>query len=95
MEVGPVRRQPAGAGHRLSEGGVDAPVGGDFGGQALAVGGTQLLHLAVAEQDLDDRVLAAQRLEGPGVGGEPRLGLAPRRQAELVVEHGAQLLAPS
>ncbi len=92
VEVRAVRRQAAGAGDRLAEGGVDPPVGGDLGGEALAVGRPELLHLAVAEQDLDDRVLAAQRLEGPGVGRVPGLGLATRGQPEVVVEHGAQLL---
>ena len=57
----------------------------------LAVGGAQLLHLAVAEQGVDDRVLAAQLLQGGRVGGEPRLGLAPRGEPEPVVEHRAQL----
>ena len=92
VQVGPVRRQPPGAGHGLAERGVDPPVGGHLGGQALAVGGAELLHLAVAEQDLDDRVLAAQRLEGAGVGREPGLGLAAGREAQVLVEHGAQLL---
>ena len=67
------------------------PSGGHFGGQALAVGGAQLLHLAVAQKDLDDRMLAAQQLEGAGVGREPGLGLAHRGEAEFLVEHGAQL----
>ena len=67
------------------------PSCGHLGGQALPVGGAQLLHLAVAEQGLDDRVLAAQLLEGAGVGGEPGLGLADRGEAQLLVEDGAQL----
>jgi hypothetical protein len=39
------------------------PSAADLGEQALAVGGAQLLDLAVAQQVLDDRVLAAQLLE--------------------------------
>ena len=91
VQVGPVRRQPAGAGHRLAEGGVDPTVGGHLGGQALPVGGPELLHLAVAQQGLHDRVLVAQQLEGPGVGREPGLGLAHRSEAQRVVEHRAEL----
>ena len=59
--------------------------------QAVAVGGAQLLHLAVGEQVLDDRVLAGQLLEAGGVGGEPGLRLLLRGEAELVEEHLAQL----
>ena len=81
-----------GPGHRLAEGGVDPAVGGHLGGERLAVGGAELLHLAVAEQHLDDGVLAPQRLEGAGVGRVARLGLPPGLQAQVLVEHGAQLL---
>ena len=91
VEVGPLRGQPAGAGHRLAERGVDAAVGGHLGQQALAVGGAQLLHLAVAQQGVDDGVVVAQGLQGGGVGRVAGLGLASRGEAELVVEHGAQL----
>ena len=52
-----------------------------LGGQALAVGRAELLDLAVAQQGLDDGVLAAQALEGLGVGREPGLGLPARRAA--------------
>ena len=83
-------RRP-GARHGLAEGGVDAPVRGHLGQQGLAVGGAQLLHLAVAEQGVDDGVLAPQLLEGRGVGGESGLGLAARGEPEAVVEHGPQL----
>jgi len=83
VEVGPVRGQPAGAGHGLTEGGVDPPVVSHLGGQALPVGRAQLLDLAVAEQGLDDGVLTPQLLECAGVGGESGLGLAHRGQASL------------
>ena len=43
--------------------------------QRLAVGRAELLDLAVAEDVLDDRVLAAHLLERLGVGGVPGLGL--------------------
>ena len=63
VQVRRVRREPARARHRLVEGGVDATVGADLAEQALAVGGPQLLDLAVPKQLLDDRVLAEQLLE--------------------------------
>ena len=88
---GPVRRDAAGAGHRLPEGRVDAPVGRHLGQQALAVGRAQLLHLAVGQQRLDDRVVPPQALERLGVGREAGLGLLARGEAELVVEDGPQL----
>ena len=91
VQVGLVGRQPAGAGHGLVERGVDAPVGGHLGQQPLAVGRAQLLDLAVAQQVLDDRVLARQLLERRGVGGVAGLGLLLRRQAELVEQDRAQL----
>ncbi len=91
VQIGAVRGQPAGSGHGLAEGGMDAAVGPDFGGQALPVGGSELLHLAVAQQGVDDRMLAAQQLERAGVGREPGLGLAERGEAEPVVEDGAEL----
>ena len=82
MQVGLVRGDAPGAGHRLVEGGVDAAVGADLLEEAVAVGGAELLDLAVREQVVDDRVLAGQLLEAGGVRGEARLGLLLRRQAE-------------
>ena len=54
VEVGLVRRQPAGAGDGLVERGVDPSVVGHFGQQAVAVGRAQLLDLPVGQQVLDD-----------------------------------------
>ena len=88
---GLIGAEPAGAGDGLVEGGVDAAVGRHLGQQRLAVGRPQLLDLAVAQQGVDDRVLAAQLLEGLGVGREARLGLLLRGQAQLVEQHLAQL----
>ena len=68
VQVGLIGAEPPGAGHRLVEGGVDPPVGRHLGQQRLAVGRAQLLDLPVAQQGLDDRVLAAQLLQGLGVG---------------------------
>ena len=67
------------------------PSGADLGEQALAVGRAQLLDLAVAQQVVDDRVLAAQLLERGGVGGVAGLGLLLRGQAELVEQDRPQL----
>ena len=67
------------------------PSGADLGQQRLAVGRAQLLDLAVAQQVLDDRVLADQLLERGGVGGEPGLRLLLRGEAELVEQDRAQL----
>ena len=84
VQVGPVRRQPPGARHGLVEGGVDAAVGGHLGQQPLAVGGAQLLHLAVAQQGVDDRVLvrAASRASAASVENPVlvlRPGVSPSR----------------
>ncbi len=70
---------------------MDAAIGLHLGQQALPVGRAQLLHLPVGQQRLDDGMGAAQALEGLGVGGEAGLGLLARGEAQLVVEHGAQL----
>ena len=67
------RRQPARAGHRLVERGVDATVRRDLGQQALAVGRAQLLDLAVLQQRVDELgPLVAQPLERRRVGGVAR-----------------------
>ena len=63
VQVRRVGAEPAGARHGLVEGGVDAPVVAHVGEQVLAVGRAQLLDLAVAQQQLDHGVLAAQLLE--------------------------------
>ena len=91
VQVGLVGRQPAGAGHRLVEGGVDAAVVGHLGQQPVAVGRPQLLDLAVGQQVLDDRVLALQAFERGGVGRVAGLGLLLRGEAQLVEEDLAHL----
>ena len=91
VQVGAVRRNAAGPGHRLPEGRVDTPVRGDLGQQGLAVGRAELLHLAVGQQRINDRMIAPQALERLGIGREAGLGLLARGEAELVVEHGPQL----
>jgi len=93
VQVRRVRGEPAGAGHRLVEGGVDAPGGGvHLGQQPFPVGGAELLHLPVGEQVLDHGVLAAQALERGGIGGVAGLGLLLRRQPQPVEQHLPELL---
>ena len=92
VQVGLVAAEPAGAGHRLVERGVDATVRGDLGEQRFAVRAAQLLDLAVLQQRLDElRPLVAQLLERGSVGGEARLGLLRRGEAALGVQDLAQL----
>ena len=67
------------------------PSAADLVEQALAVGRPQLLDLAVAQQVLDDRVLAGELLERRGVGGVAGLRLLRRLEAEAVEEDLAQL----
>jgi hypothetical protein len=83
VQVGLVGRQAPGAGHRLVERGMDALVRSHLGQERLAVGRAQLLHLPVAQQGVDDGVLAPQLLQGLGVGRVARLGLLLRCQAQL------------
>ena len=91
VQVRLVGAEPAGAGHRLVERGVDAPVRGHLGQQRLPVGRPQLLDFPVAQQGLDDRVLTAQLLERLGVGRVPGLGPLLRGEAELVEQDLPQL----
>ena len=91
VEVGLIRRQPARPGDGLVEAGVDAPVGGDLGEEAVAVGRAQLLHLPVAQEGVHDGVLAPEALQGPGVGGVTGLGLLLGGQTELVEQDRPQL----
>ena len=63
LEVRVLARDAPGRGRELVERGVDAPVRGDEGRQRLRVGAAELLDLAVAEDLLDDRVLAREALE--------------------------------
>ena len=92
VQVRLVAGQPPGAGDRLVERGVDAPVGGDLRQQALAVGAAQLLDLAVGQQRLDELgPLVAQLLQAGGVGAGAGLGLLHRREAALGEQDLAQL----
>src|SRR5205823_11240380 len=92
VEVGLLRAEAPGARDRLVERGVDAVVVGDIREQALAVRRTELLELAVAQQLLDDGVLATQLLQGGGVGGEARLRALLGLEAELVEQDAPELL---
>ena len=92
VQVGRVGAEPAGAGHRLVEGGPDAVVGADLGQQAHAVGGAQLLHLAVAEQVVHDGMLAPQLLQRLCVGGVAGLGALGGGEPEIVEQHFGNLL---
>ena len=91
MQVRAIRRQTAGARHGLLERRVDAPVLGDLREEALPVGGAQLLHLAIAQQRIHDRVLAAQPLQRRRIGRETRLRLPSGRQPEVLVQNAPQL----
>src|SRR5205085_2089221 len=56
VQVRRVRAQPAGAGHGLVEGRVDATVGLYLTEEAFAIGRAQFLDLAVAQEVVDDRM---------------------------------------
>ena len=84
VQVRRVRGQTTGARHRLVERRVDASVGRDLGEQPLAVGGAELLDLSVAQQVLDDRVLAAELLQRGLVGRVTGLGLLAGGETQLV-----------
>ena len=81
-----------GAGDRLIERRPDAVAGADCGEQTLAVGRAQLFDLAVVEEVLDDRMLAAQLLELSCIGGIAGLGLLLPGETEPVEENLAELL---
>ena len=94
VQVRAVRAEPAGAGDGLVERGVDAPVGGDLGEQALAVRAAQLLDLAVLQQRADELgPLVAQLLQRRRVGRGAGLGLLDRRQPAPGRRRGVQDLA--
>ena len=71
---------------------MDAAVVTALREEGVAVGGAQLLDLPVAQERVDDGVLAAQLLERRRVGGEPCLRLLLGLEAELVEQDGAELL---
>ena len=56
LQVGIGRGEPAGGRHRLVEAGVDAAVGADELRQGVDVGRLELGQLAVAQQELGDRI---------------------------------------
>ena len=87
-------REPAGGGHRLVEGGVDAPgLGVHELRQRVDVGRLELLHRAVVEDLARQLVHQRQLLEHVLGGGRgARLGrLLAALQAEPVEQHLAQL----
>ena len=91
LEVRRLARDAAGGGVGLLERGVDAAVGTDQRRERVGVGAPQLLHLSIAEQVFDDRVLLGHLLERVGVGRRPGLRLLHRDQAELLEEDRAEL----
>jgi hypothetical protein len=94
VQVRVLRAQSSGPRHRLIERGMYPTVSGHFGEQTVTVGSSQLVEFTVTEQRLDElRPLIPQLLEGRGVGGVPRLGLAHtgRGETTLVVQQGAEL----
>ncbi len=91
VQVRLVRREPPRAGDGLVERGVDPPVRGDLGEQALAVGGAQLLHLPVPQERVHEGMGVAQAQQALGVGGVTGLGALLRHEAELVEQDVPQL----
>src|SRR5439155_9666894 len=91
VQVRLVARQTARAGDRLVEGGVNPPVRLNLRQQTVAIRRPQLLDLAIAQQLVDDLVLALQLLQRRRVGREASLRLLLRLQSELVEQHRAQL----
>ena len=92
LQVRVDRREPARGGVDLQERRVDAPVGGDVGGQRVEVGLHELGELAEALDLGDDLVLGADRLQHARVGGEAGLAAALAREAELDEQHLGELL---
>src|SRR5205085_1289139 len=77
--------------HRLVERCVDASVGLHFVEQAFAVGRTQLLDFAIAQEMVDDRVLSRELLERRRVGGVAGLRLLLRLKAKAIEQDLPQL----
>ena len=95
LQVGVGAREAPRGGHRLVEGGVDAPVAGHERRQRVEVGGLDLGALAVLEHLGHDRVVGGEVAEDLGIGGvEAALGaLEPvGGEPQHVEEHVAQLL---
>ena len=91
LEVRRLARDAAGGGVGLLERRVDTTVGTDQRRERVGVGAAQLLHLAIAQQVFDDRVLVGHLLERVGVGGRAGLRLLHRDEAELLEENRAEL----
>ena len=92
VQVRLIGAEPSRAGDRLVERGPDPIARTDLGEEALAVGRPKLLHLAIGQEVLDDRMVTTHLLERLRVGRIARLRLLLRCQAQLVEEHLTQLL---
>ena len=92
LEVGVVRREAAGGGGDLAEGGAQPAVVADEVGEGVEVGALELGQLAPLLDLADDLVLVADRLEHAGVGGEAGLAAALPRQPQLLEQDLAELL---
>ena len=93
LEVRIVRREAAGGGHRLVEGGMDAVrLRVDQRRQGVDVGGLELGELTVLKDEVDGGVDAAQGVEHEGIGGVAQLGAARVGEAQLLEEHVRKLL---
>ena len=81
VKVGRLGTQPASACAYLVEVGVDAPIVFHFFEQTFAVGGAQLFHLSVFQEEIYNVMLASQFLQSSGIGRRSPLGLLQRNQA--------------
>ena len=81
VKVGGLGTQPAGACAYLVEDGVDALIVFHFFEQTFAVGGAQLFHLSVFQEEIYNVMLASQFLQSSRVCGRSPLGLLQRSQA--------------
>ena len=83
--------EPSGCGRHHVEGGVDAPVGGDFGKEPVHIGGFEFHQLAEFHDGGYDGVLVAQCGEYFDIGGVSALRLFPGGEGELFKEQFAEL----
>ena len=81
VKIGRLGTQPAGACTYLVEDGVDALIVFHFFEQTFAVGGAQLFHLSVFQEEIYNVMLASQFLQSSGIGRRSPLGLLQRNQA--------------
>ena len=86
------RRETAGGCDGLVERRVHARIGGAQQRQRIDVGALQLGELPPFEDAFHDGMLVAQRFERVGIRAPTGLGLAPAREAEVVVEKTSELL---